>query len=179
MSAKLLRLAGPWQLTVLADAVAWGVIHVATGYAAHRLPASRLDHDGPLLTRRPFERDGRWYRERLGIERWKDRLPEAGAFFAGGVSKRHLRPGDDGLRVLVRESRRAELAHWWALAAGPLFAVGNPPVAVVLLVGYGVAFNLPFITVQRYNRFRAQSLLARRSRRPGVPSGGPGTGVVP
>lgn len=175
----MLQLVSPWRTTVLLDAAAWAVIHLATGYAAHRLPASRLDRDGPLLTRRPFECDGRWYRERLRIERWKDRLPEAGAFFAGGVSKRHLQPGDEGLRLLVRESRRAELAHWWALLASPVFVVGNPPVAVALHVGYGVAFNLPFIAVQRYNRFRAQSVLTCRSRHPGVPLGEPGTGLVP
>lgn len=179
VSPALLTLVAPWQITLVADVLAWGVIHVVAGFVAHRLPAARLSKDWPLLTQRPVEDGGRWYRERLHIDRWKSRLPEAGAFFAGGVSKRHLRPGDDGLLLLVRESRRAELAHWWALAAGPVFVVGNPPVAVVLLVGFGVAFNLPFIAVQRYNRFRTQSLLARRSLRPGVSLGQPGTGVLP
>jgi glycosyl-4,4'-diaponeurosporenoate acyltransferase len=162
MSAVLLRLVAPWEITLVADAATWALIHVATGYLAHRLPAERLQRDGLLLSPRRLESDGGWYRERLRVDRWKDRLPEAGAFFPGGVSKRRLEPGVDGLLLLIRESRRAELAHWWAMAAGCLFVVGNPPLAVLLLVAYGVAFNLPFIVVQRYNRFRAQALLARR-----------------
>lgn len=175
----LLQLVAPWQITFAVDAVAWGIIHVVTGFLAHRLPAARLEEDGVLLSQLRVERGGRWYRERLRIDRWKDRLPEAGAFFPGGVSKRHLQPGGDGLQLLVRESRRAELAHWWALAAGAVFVVGNPPLAVVLLIGYGVAFNLPFIAVQRYNRFRALALLRRRALPTRVLSGEPGTGAVP
>jgi glycosyl-4,4'-diaponeurosporenoate acyltransferase len=160
----MLRLVMPMWLTVLVDVLAWGAFHTATGYAAHRLAGSRLGRDGWLLRPRAFERGGRWYVRRLRIGRWKDRLPEAGALFARGTSKRSL-PGIDaaGLRLFVRETRRAELAHWWALACGPLFALWNPALATVLLVTYGVVANLPFIAIQRYNRFRIETLLERRS----------------
>jgi glycosyl-4,4'-diaponeurosporenoate acyltransferase len=78
------------------------------------------------------------------------------------VSKRHLPAYDvEGLRLFVRETRRAELGHWWALCCGPVFVLWNPPVAAALLVGYGVVVNLPFIVIQRYNRFRTQALLER------------------
>lgn len=162
----MLRLVMPQTLTVVVDVIAWGVFHAATGYAAHRLGENRLSRDGWLLRARRFEAGGRWYRRRLRINRWKDRLPEAGALFAGGVSKRQLPAYDEqGLRLFVRETRRAELTHWWAMACGPLFVLWNPPLAAGLLVGYGVLVNLPFIAIQRYNRFRTQALLARRSRR--------------
>jgi glycosyl-4,4'-diaponeurosporenoate acyltransferase len=161
----MLRLVMPRALTVGVDVLAWGVIHAATGYAAHRLDGSRLSRDGWLLRPRRFEAAGRWYRHRLRIHRWKDSLPEAGALFRGGVSKRQL-PAHDvaGLRVFARETRRAELAHWWAMCGGLLFVLWNPPLASGLLVGYGVVANLPFIVIQRYNRFRIQALLERRSR---------------
>ncbi len=160
----MLRLVMPQTLTVVVDVIAWGVFHAATGYAAHRLGENRLSRDGWLLRARRFEAGGRWYRRRLRINRWKDRLPEAGALFAGGVSKRQLPAYDEqGLRLFVRETRRAELTHWWAMACGPLFVLWNPPLAAGLLVGYGVLVNLPFIAIQRYNRFRTQALLARRS----------------
>jgi len=148
---------GAWG-TLAADVVGWAVIHSATGYAAHRLPTRRLEADGWGLRVRPFELA--LYR-RLGVPRWKDRLPEAGALFPGGISKRHL---PDSLEVFVRETRRAELAHWWALAAGPVFALWNPPLGVVLMVLYGIVVNAPFIAIQRYNRARAQRLLHRRAR---------------
>jgi glycosyl-4,4'-diaponeurosporenoate acyltransferase len=165
----MLRLLMPQTLTVAVDVIAWGAFHAGTGYAAHRLSDKRLSREGWLLRPRPFEVGGRWYRRRLRIHRWKDRLPEAGALFAGGVSKREL-PSYDiaGLELFVRETRRAELTHWWAMACGPLFVLWNPPLASALLVAYGVLANLPFILIQRYNRFRAQSVLARLSRRGSV-----------
>jgi glycosyl-4,4'-diaponeurosporenoate acyltransferase len=82
------------------------------------------------------------------------------------VSKAHLpAPGRAGLDRLVIETRRAELGHWLALAAGPAAILWNPPIGVALMVAYGVAVNLPFIAIQRYNRFRTQALLERVSRR--------------
>jgi glycosyl-4,4'-diaponeurosporenoate acyltransferase len=161
----MLRLLMPQWATIVADVIAWGVFHAATGYAAHRLDDDRLSRDGWLLRPRRFEAGGRWYRRRLRIHRWKDRVPDAGDLFRGGVSKRHL-PAYDvaGLQLFVRETRRAELAHWWAMSCGPVFVLWNPPLAAGLLVGYGVLANLPFILIQRYNRFRVQSLLERRSR---------------
>ncbi len=151
----------PQWLTLLVDVLAWGVFHAATGYAAHRLGDARLRRDGWLLRARSFE-DGRWFRRRLRIHAWKDRVPEAGALFAGGLSKSEL-PGRDraGLQLFVRETRRAELAHWWAMACGPVFVLWNPLLASVLMVVYGVLVNAPFILIQRYNRFRTLALLQR------------------
>jgi glycosyl-4,4'-diaponeurosporenoate acyltransferase len=162
----MLRYVMPVWATIAVDVVAWGAFHAGTGYAAHRLGDRRLARDGRLLRARRFEDDGRLYRRTLRIHRWKDRLPEAGALFDGGISKREL-PARDvaGLRVFVRETRRAELTHWWAMACSPLFLIWNPPLAAALLVAYGVLVNLPFILIQRYNRFRTQALLARLERR--------------
>ena len=88
--------------------------------------------------------------------------PEAGALFPGGVSKRQLPALDkSGLELFVRETRRAELGHWWALLAGPVFVLWNPPAIAAVLIGYGIAINLPFIAIQRYNRFRTEPLLRR------------------
>lgn len=153
----------PLGVTVLVDVAAWGAIHAGTGYAAHRLSDRRLARDDRLLRTRRFEAGGRWYRRRLRIHRWKDSLPEAGDLFTGGISKRELPSYDAaGLRLFQRETRRAELAHWWCLACGPLFVLWNPPVAAGLLVAYGVLVNLPFIAIQRYNRARIEALLQRR-----------------
>ena len=161
----MLRLVMPQTLTVLVDIVAWGVFHAVTGYAAHRLSDARLTRDGWLLRQRSFEDGGRWYRRRLRIHRWKDRLPDAGDLFSGGTSKRQLTAYDvAGLEAFARETRRAELAHWWALFCGPLFVLWNPPLAAALLVTYGVLVNLPFILIQRYNRFRIDAITARLRR---------------
>jgi glycosyl-4,4'-diaponeurosporenoate acyltransferase len=160
----MLRLVMPPALTIAVDVMAWGAFHAATGYAAYRLDESRLSRDGWLLRQRRFEAAGRWYRRRLRIDRWKDKVPEAGGFFRGGVSKRHLPAHDPaGLELFVRETRRAELAHWWAMGCGLLFVLWNSPLGATLLIGYGVLANLPFIVIQRYNRFRIHALIERRS----------------
>jgi glycosyl-4,4'-diaponeurosporenoate acyltransferase len=112
------------------------------------------------LTRpRALERDGAAY-DRLWIRRWKDRLPEAGG------AKRVVGGRDrTTLERFVVETRRAEWVHWVILAAVPLFALWNPPLAMVLVVGVGVSFNLPCLLVQRYNRLRLQRVIRLASSR--------------
>jgi len=166
----MLRLLMSQAATVLADVVAWGAFHSVTGYAASRLSATHLNEEGWLLRIRRFEDSGRCYRRWLRVHRWKDRLPDAGALF-GGMSKRQLPAYDaEGLALFARETRRAELTHWWAMACGPLFVLWNPPLASALLIAYGVLINLPFIVIQRYNRARLQALLRRAPGRSHTPT---------
>jgi glycosyl-4,4'-diaponeurosporenoate acyltransferase len=104
----------------------------------------------------------RWERrvyERVGIRRWKDALPEAGALFRGGVSKRSVRRSRVGAFVI--ETRRAELGHWLAMVGGPVSMLWNPPTGDVAMVAYGVLVNAPFVAVQRYNRARALRVIGR------------------
>jgi glycosyl-4,4'-diaponeurosporenoate acyltransferase len=143
---------------LVANVAGAAAIHAATGYAVHRLPVHRLAGDGWLWRSRAWERDGGWYR-RVRIQRWKDRVPEAGALFAGGVSKRSV--GRAGLPRFVVETRRAELGHWLAIGCTPLFALWNPPAGIALMGAYQLAVNLPCIAIQRYNRPRAERALAR------------------
>lgn len=158
MTAPLLvELPSGW--IVVLNIAFWAVAHAGTGYAAHRLGPTRLADDGWLLRVRAFERP---LHRALRVRRWKDHLPEAGATFPGGISKRHL---PERLEVFERETRRAELAHWWAATCGPLAVIWNPWPGVALMVLYGVAVNAPFIVIQRFNRSRVQRLLAARERR--------------
>jgi glycosyl-4,4'-diaponeurosporenoate acyltransferase len=154
----------PAWAAALANVAWWAGVQIGTGYLAHRTPAARLARDGPVLRLRRWECDGRVY-ERLAIRRWKDRVPEAGGLFAHGTDKRRLPgPGRAGVDRFVTETRRAERAHWMAMAGGPVAALWNPPLGVALMVAYGVAVNLPFIAIQRYNRARCLRVLARSHR---------------
>jgi glycosyl-4,4'-diaponeurosporenoate acyltransferase len=149
------------------DIVVWIVAGFAAGYAAHRRSLERLGRVGPVTRLRRFEQGGRWYERRLRIKRWKDRLPEAGAFFAGGVSKKHLVGRDPAsLQRFVLESRRAELTHWWVLGVGPLLFLWNPVWLAVVMCVYAAAANVPCLLVQRYNRARLLRVLARASATP-------------
>jgi glycosyl-4,4'-diaponeurosporenoate acyltransferase len=149
-------------VVVAIDVVAWAAISAGAGYLAHRLPVRWLTRDRAPFRLLPFERGGRWYEQRLHIKRWKDRLPEAGALFRGGFSKRAVRArGAEHLGRFVVETRRAELTHWLILAAGPFFFLWNPWWLGVLMVGYAVVANVPCLVIQRYNRARLERVLSR------------------
>ena len=157
----------PWWLLPV-DILAWGVAHAATGYVAHRLPQRVCERDNWLTRIRDPHRTERRCRL-VGVPSWKDALPEAGAFFAGGVSKRHLTGTDDAaLRDFAALTRRAEMAHWMAFLVSPVFALWNPWWIAALMVFYGALVNAPFIAIQRYNRVRLRRILSSRSSRGGA-----------
>lgn len=156
----------PLWAALAVDVAAWAVIGVVVGYGMHRVPLSRLDHDTWLTRLRAWERSGRTY-ERLGIQRWKDRLPELGGLFAGGVSKRST-GGRSRLDRFAAETRRAEYTHWLVMAPAPLFLLWNPWFLTLAMWTYAVVANLPCLVIQRYNRGRlariAERTTARRAR---------------
>jgi glycosyl-4,4'-diaponeurosporenoate acyltransferase len=138
-------------------------VHSATGYAVHRAPDRWFTADTWLTREREWEQRGHRY-EQARIRRWKDRVPEAGALFAGGISKRQIpSAADGGMQRLAVETRRAEWGHWLAAAGSVPFVLWNPPALAAVMVVYGIAVNAPFIAIQRYNRLRVSRALARRA----------------
>lgn len=164
MSLRVIDLPIGW--TVVLDVALWAIISTATGYLAHRTSAARFATDSVLTRLRPFERDGRWYEDHLAIKRWKSRLPEAGALFPDGFSKRHLHADTAAdLERFIVETRRAEITHWVLLAAGPFFFLWNPWGLGIVMVTYAVVANVPCLLIQRYNRARLGRVVALAHRR--------------
>lgn len=147
--------------TVAVDAAAWAALSVGFGYAGHRLPAHWLRRDNVVTRIRRFEDHGDTWQRRVAVRRWKDLLPEAGAFF-GGTSKRHL-GGRAGIEPLLHETRRAELVHWALVASSPMFALWNPAHLSAAMIAFAVVANVPCIIVQRFNRGRLLRIETRRS----------------
>lgn len=155
-------------LLVLIDAGVWASWSAVCGYLAHRIPATRLSRDRGVFRLRSFEAGGRFYERWLGIKRWKDRLPEAGALFRGGLSKRRVGAADrPALERFAAETRRAELTHWLILAASPWFFLWNPWWLGLAMLGYGFVANVPCLAVQRYNRARLLRMIPRPFSRTG------------
>ncbi len=152
-----------WQV-VVADIVLMGAVHAGCGYLSYSLSDRFLAKDRWLWRERSIERCGRLYTRLFKVNRWKNRLPEAGALFAGGYDKRALGGrATPALENYVRETRRAETAHWLMAACLPLFFAFNPWYASVLLVLYTVAVNAPCVIALRSNRLRLARLLGRRT----------------
>jgi glycosyl-4,4'-diaponeurosporenoate acyltransferase len=137
---------------ILVNAGAWALIQLGLVFIANRIPHHRFASAAK-------ERNERFYRS-LGIRIWKDKLPDGGNWFSRGFSKRQLRGRSIAeLSRFARETRRAELVHWCAIAALPLFKLWNSWPAMLVNASYAIAANLPCILVQRYNRGRIARIL--------------------
>ncbi|WP_270170863.1 hypothetical protein [Paenibacillus sp. SYP-B4298] len=108
-------------------------------------------------------REEQFYERALRIRSWKDRVPELGDLFPGGLSKQRLYGySREALLRFAAETRRGELTHWLAMLPSPLFFLWNSAPSGWLMVGYALAANLPFIAIQRYNRRRLLRVVERR-----------------
>lgn len=144
----------------------WLITCMGVGRWAVTWPAERLESTGPVTTVRAWEHGGRTWQRRLRVLAWKDRLPEAGAFFAGGTAKREIgTPTTEALHRYRRETIRAERVHWLIMATGPLHLLWCRPTVGLGMVVFGIAFDAPFIVVQRFNRGRLDRVLAHRATR--------------
>ena len=148
-----------------ANFMGWPIIHLAVAYVALRLPAHLFESDGWVTAPRKWEREGRLYRDLLGIRTWKSLLPD-GAPWLGGFAKKIYPFDASHVGQFILETRRAELAHWCMLLCFPLFFFWNPPWARLVMTVYALAVNLPCILAQRYNRIALCRVV--RTRRRGV-----------
>lgn len=153
-------------VAVAISAVVWAGVSVGVGWWATTWPPERLQTTGPFTTLRAWERDGVFWDRFLRVRRWKDTVPEAGGVFPRGRSKRRLDSGAtsvlDGFR---RETIRAERVHWLILASTPVQFIWCRPAIAAGMVAFGLAFNVPFIIIQRFNRGRVDRILERRAER--------------
>ena len=155
---------------VAVDSVAWAALSGVIGAAAGLMPVAWLQVDNAVTRIRPWEHDGRTYVRVLHIDRWKRRLPEVSNWGPGErTSKASLR-GRGSLGPLLAETRRAEYVHLALLCCGPVFWLWNPRWLAIVMTGFGVAFNLPFIAIQRYNRARILRAIGRRRESPVIES---------
>lgn len=153
-------------LPLLSSVAFWLLASLLVGSLANRLPPHWLQ-DRDLRGTRPRERrpmppqSGRRLGP-LGIRTWKRWIPDAGGALPGGVRKATLVRRDAApLQQLVLETRRAELVHWLLLPAGLITALWLPPAGVLVNLLFALAFNLPCLLLQRFNRARLGRCLAR------------------
>lgn len=146
-----------WNLVVI------GLWHITSFFACQKFPDSKFDAAKERYAAKPWEHGGRWYRDTLKIQDWKDKLPQH--IGRDGFSKRHLTDDSvDYLDQFILETCRGEWMHMKNCICAVITLLINP-----LLVGILASFlimlaNLPFAMVQRYNRFRLQVLRKKRLR---------------
>lgn len=145
----------PWNLTLV------GAWHLAVFIACIRLPISIFNPRKRRYQPKVWERGGKWYRDKLKIQRWKDKVPQY--IGRGGFSKEHLADlTPDYLDEFIMETCRAEWMHLLNCICAAAVFFTNPLLPGLFYVGLVLLGNLPFAIIQRYNRFRLQTLREKR-----------------
>ena len=130
------------------------------GYFVSKLGDGFLEKDYLFTKLFNFEKDGSWFRKYLKIDKWKDKVPELGGFFGGGFQKRSVGLGQSAqLEIFIKETRRAELAHWFMTAGWLITIIFNPLWAIVFNIVFAHIVNFPCLLIQRYNRARLIKVL--------------------
>lgn len=144
---------------VTIDSLIWLIWSLLMGFVSTRIPPQFFQRSVVIpVGDRTIDR-----LEKLRIRKWKDVVPEAGAFFKGGISKKHLASQDvEGLISYRRETKRAEFAHYLFASILPVFFFFNPWYLMVAMCIYAVFANVPCILIQRFNRARIEILLKKR-----------------
>ena len=148
----------PAAWVVVLNVGGWLVLQLTLAWAFTRMPVEWFQPAPP----RAWENDGRFYERFVAIRRWKDLLPDGARWFAGGFAKGALTSvNPEYLQRFVRETRRGELCHWFAIFGVPIFFLWNPWWGDLIIIAYALAANLPCILAQRYNRARMFRLTDR------------------
>lgn len=141
-----------------------GTVGVPAFFLGEKLPRSKLDPDRFPFRSFAWEREGLIY-ERLGIKRWKTRIPDMSKYIRRTFAKQGNLMRDPGhLRKLVAETCSAELVHWMLILVSPVFAVLMDEYGVPAMLIY-IAGNMLFVIIQRYNRPRIQKIIQRIEKR--------------
>ncbi len=140
---------------------------ILANFIGEALPRSWFRADRFPFRTRKWERNGKIY-EKVGVHRWKDRVPDMSRVRKKKMVSKHLGkcPTADGVRTLALETCRAEAVHaaLCLLSVGLIFLWDNRWLGAGVVVIY-VLCNLPFIIIQRYNRPALLGLEERLRRR--------------
>jgi len=139
--------------TVMLDFAAWLTIHMGSAYLITRVPLRIFNPESSIFQVRSWEKSGEIYQQFFRVKAWKKKLPDGAVLFERGFNKKMI-TGKNPLYFedFLRETCRAEIAHWIVLAAAPLFFLWNPVWAGYVNLAYALIVNLPCIITQRYNR---------------------------
>lgn len=121
---------------------------------------SMFDASRTLYRQYKWEKDGKWYSKNLHINKWKDYLPQLSGKRI--FSKRHLESVSlEYVDRFIMETCRGEWDHVLNMfVAIPLLLLERAPISLVF-ASLLVITNVPYIFIQRYNRFRLQKLKSR------------------
>lgn len=148
-------------LYIFVNSIFWTFVFFSSAYIVHFLPEKFYNYKNFLFKTTKIEKDGKLYKNIIFIDRWKDKIPEAGKFLGlHPFSKRHfVSKKKEYVERFILETCRGELSHLLPFIFYPISLIWNPMIANIIMFLFVLIFNLPFILVQRYNRIRLTKLL--------------------
>ena len=156
----------PEWLMVVSFFVVWPVLQIGFSKISNKIPDEKFSENSWFYKSRKWERDGKIYEKAAKIRRWKRLLPDGAAVFNEGFKKKKLeRLDEEYLKGFIKETCRAEWAHWMQITPFWIFGLWAPLHVIWIMLAYALALNLPCIITQRYNRPRLKRLLSELSLR--------------
>ena len=152
-----------WNI-LLVNAILMILWHYSMFLACISLKKSSMDPKRPMFQPKEWEKGGKWYSKYLKINLWKDLLPQHVG--KGGFSKEHLTDLTvEYLDEFIMETCRGEWDHRMCCLYCIISFIVNPvlynfQVALIFAL-LALIINLPFVAIQRDNRFRLQVLRKR------------------
>jgi glycosyl-4,4'-diaponeurosporenoate acyltransferase len=144
----------PIIFTIIIDILAWLLIQLSIAKLSLKI-SSKFLKEFKLFKVLKFEEEPSIYQTIFKIRYWKDKLPEGSKIVNAKTSKKQLdNSKQEYLNDFLIEINRGELAHWLQIIPAPLFFLFNLEWVGWLMIVYALAFNLPFIMIQRFNRAR-------------------------
>ncbi|HPC38545.1 MAG TPA: hypothetical protein PLF21_04455 [Exilispira sp.] len=148
-------------LYIFGNSIFWTFVFFSSAYIVHFLLEKFYNYKNFLFKAVKIEKEGKLYKNIFFIDRWKDKIPEAGKFLGlHPFSKRHfVSKKKEYVERFILETCRGELSHLLPFIFYPISLIWNPMIANIIMFLFVLIFNLPFILVQRYNRIRLTKLL--------------------
>jgi len=152
----------PTWLMLILNIVLWPIFHLGISKITLKTPDIKFKKDGWLYRQRKYEANGAFYEKILKIRWWKKWIPDGATIFNEGFKKKNLQGTQKYyIQNFIEETRRAEYSHILQIFPCVTFFIFNEFSIATIMVIYALAFNLPLIWLQRYNRFRFQRLLKK------------------
>ena len=140
--------------------IMWPVFQAGFSLLANKIPDNKFDEESWFFRVHRWELNGRIYEKVFKIRFWKRLLPDGAAVFDKGFRKKKLKTLDsEYLKAFIKETCRAEWAHWMQITPFWLFGLWAPPPVIWFMLAYALLVNIPCIIAQRYNRPRLKRLL--------------------
>lgn len=154
-----------FAITIISLLVLVAIDAVCALFVRYCLPKKIFN---PFLKCYNVGKNERKFYEKIGIRKWKDRIPEAGQLFAN-FSKTEVADmtNNEYVKKFMSETIYAEIMHWLSMIFSFLIIFIDLRLALTVglpLVIGNMILNLMPVLVQRYNRPKLMVLYQRNER---------------